>query len=1534
MRGSGRTLQVLAAALCLMVAAGDGVWAEAVSGLPEVAAAGTIRDLAEAMPAEAVTIDEVYDSADPEAAQIVLVADAHTNVSAQLHLAQMLEKLILDFGIRTVLTEAGWGDNSLTFLRQEASREERRRTALWELKKGEMKGPEYLSLATDEDFVILGVEDAKLYGYALGCYRRVAALREAALDDLARMRAAARNLEDRVWPPVLRKFSDQRAAYLRGELPVSAYARYLREMPEVRAAAGVGRFDALEALARLEEKERGIDFERAEAELLEVMEGYRRADESREAEDAGPETGRVGPWAAARASSDEFFWEQLDERLRATGKPAAAELELYLDYRREAGRLDPRRLLRAMNAAENLLVRRLARSGIQRGLWEVSRALRVLENRVRLQSTPLENAGLIRSPERFDPVRITAFLNALTLEENPAHAQPLRPRKKTGEALRVAGRFYDFARKRDTVFLRNLIRLTRGDSQLPVVLITGGFHTQNLKRLLRHRGMSYVSVMPKIFHETDTNRYERLLLGQDVRGISSPRTTAFRLSSWPVSAMDVLNWRIRKSPEEIEGFKAALAGRPVPARPAAAMASGSRMNSPQMPDDKELASMIRADSFGDVERYLEFGSYDRGDLLEFFGRIIKALDNAEGEGVQNLAVKARNLTRIIASADILAYFAARDRIPALAAGYGRLMERLAQAALGADYERRVDEVIFKYFRLISGELQSKTIISELRELIPIFEFWERSELSDHWISMPERSEKIFHKLLHTLSLNPAAFDRIALLDRMRRLLPDQSGGDLTSALGNAVLVGGVSVIARLRGFYGLEHVTPVYRAYLDMPNHPRKLQIALLFYSQYYADEITDRGDMINRFMRIYEDTTQPDAIRKSAWTALRHNSAVVPLAYFNDQWTAEKDLNLVSFDEVDVVTNVSSPAAIAVGRLLDRLFTEFRWSNQYAQLVRYLENLADKGGEPSLYASSLLCQIVRQYRGTEMSLEDAGRWIGELAQEIRQGPGANPGGIAGARKARPPDSETAGSRAGFYDLNAATAALMTPWGAELLGRMIEDPGAFASADPVAYDRTLLELVTLEEYERYGVLESAVHELQAIQEERHSEWIDGSPPGHSGESGFWLIRDDGVSEEIRESLESFVRDAVRILRAEGDYEASRFYVASVGDDLYMWAEDADERVFEFVSGLPAGVFEVYEGRLIQQDILSLLEERFFDISAEVFGGTGDKFGAWNAKIVAEAMRTKRNYETAHTEKVWGRLFLDRREGQSRTLRMECLVSGSPEGRRAEYRHDPMRERFVRVRKAASQVSSGSRLERLSATDFSLEERTLGGTLSAVLATERRAVAGRMDLGILDDLRTDDPRFVAFVEFLAETFLRDGGFLGFYGAAPKRLEEARRIAREFASKRFPEEASAEFRLLDAGETSAPGMMTVVLHREGESDSSPAADTLYMPMQKNPADYHAVAHYGMIAQLMRALGATVHFEKDPATGEISIDEQSLSPGILNVVSTLCRTEKPMSAADVIRMITGRAAGRTFAIGYVRVENLLQTIRMMRRQVETMA
>jgi len=465
---------------------------------------------------------------------LYLIQDAHTNPSAQLNIAKSLEILLENKKTRWVFTEAGIGDNSLTFLRPHGLPEIRRRRALEYLRKGEFKGTEYLSLASDEDFVIWGVEDRALYAESLAAYRRTVKHQADAAAFLGRMEQTAQVLKEKLFGASLLDLDCARRSYLEGEMPFLEYLKrlyrsacfkkiYAEEFLHVRLAL------------RAQRDEGRIDFEKA-----------------------------AGEYEAAKGDVSGGRY---------------AELGKYSAYLKKTKAIDPRLLLREADALEGLVFDAHISTADQRRLLRTSRRIEKLQRLVQLKLTPEEFRTYLRR-RRYGIVLMAAFLNRLLMHLGSMPERAVLLDEFFGKAVKNAERFYRLSFRRDLRFVEHALQKMEVEGQEAAVLITGGFHTPNLKSLLKARGVSYASLIPRVLHETDHGRYRRLLLGQRLgnekkekgksgsrgvfyeiaSGASRPRNDDYKsASSLRADAMDVLNWTLRKSPAEISAFAAEMA---------------------------------------------------------------------------------------------------------------------------------------------------------------------------------------------------------------------------------------------------------------------------------------------------------------------------------------------------------------------------------------------------------------------------------------------------------------------------------------------------------------------------------------------------------------------------------------------------------------------------------------------------------------------------------------------------------------------------------------------------------------------------------------------------------------------------------------------------------------------------------------------------------------------------------------------------------------------------------------------------------------
>src|SRR3989338_4747046 len=173
------------------------------------------------LPASVARITEVHKS--PASRLLIHIQDAHTNLSAQNNIAKTLEELIKRYQLKTVFVEGGTKDDSLTFLRPLASKETRERIAKKYLMRAELKGSEYLNLASDYDLELLGVEDRALYNQNLVRYARVVEKREVVFSYLDEISKRLSTVKRRFYPQDILAWDEFLIKYRRKEKDFTEY---------------------------------------------------------------------------------------------------------------------------------------------------------------------------------------------------------------------------------------------------------------------------------------------------------------------------------------------------------------------------------------------------------------------------------------------------------------------------------------------------------------------------------------------------------------------------------------------------------------------------------------------------------------------------------------------------------------------------------------------------------------------------------------------------------------------------------------------------------------------------------------------------------------------------------------------------------------------------------------------------------------------------------------------------------------------------------------------------------------------------------------------------------------------------------------------------------------------------------------------------------------------------------------------------------------------------------------------------------------
>ncbi|MBI4971103.1 MAG: hypothetical protein HZC17_04605 [Candidatus Omnitrophica bacterium] len=178
--------------------------------------------------------------------------------------------------------------------------------------------------------------------------------------------------------------------------------------------------------------------------------------------------------------------------------PSHLTIDFLLDHPEIRRALEAESMKRALSADQLALELRLLRNRLKKVLMVTD-----VECRVDHEKTELERLERMAS--------LKAFREDLSEEIPPA--------------LEKAHEFYVLAKKRDAALAKNFLRELQGG---PAILVTGGFHTAGIARILRENNISYRVMTPNCGKSNPNEAlYERRLRGDfGIQTLAAPRPLA------------------------------------------------------------------------------------------------------------------------------------------------------------------------------------------------------------------------------------------------------------------------------------------------------------------------------------------------------------------------------------------------------------------------------------------------------------------------------------------------------------------------------------------------------------------------------------------------------------------------------------------------------------------------------------------------------------------------------------------------------------------------------------------------------------------------------------------------------------------------------------------------------------------------------------------------------------------------------------------------------------------------------------------------
>jgi len=431
---------------------------------------------------------------------VIHIQDAHCNYSAQNSIKNIVSYLNKDYGVNLIGLEGGEGDYDLSVFTKIQDLDLREKVADYFVKEGRINGAELFAILNPDSVKLKGLEKANLYIKNLNIYRESLKHKPEIDKALNSLSNHITTQKQKTYSKTLLELDQKSTQYHNQELELKEYLNYILSLRASIANEVISQPNLIHLIEIIEE-EKDISFKTCEREREELINDIKRSISKLELEillkfSLDFKNGLI--------REDEFYLYLL-EKAKFCGFDAEKcypNLIKFSKFLKKYNSLDKYKVFNELKEFEEIIFNNLAKDEKQKKLYQLSNDLNILKKFFSVSLTRDEFDYYNKNKERI-------ILSLRTIDAEGVNVEAISI--ILNNYCRNFEQFYTYSLKRDKAFLTNLKRYMKTTNE--AILYTGGFHTENLKELLKNEGYSYIVVLPK-FDPKEETPYFSLLSGE------------------------------------------------------------------------------------------------------------------------------------------------------------------------------------------------------------------------------------------------------------------------------------------------------------------------------------------------------------------------------------------------------------------------------------------------------------------------------------------------------------------------------------------------------------------------------------------------------------------------------------------------------------------------------------------------------------------------------------------------------------------------------------------------------------------------------------------------------------------------------------------------------------------------------------------------------------------------------------------------------------------------------------------------------------
>ncbi|MCX5693488.1 MAG: hypothetical protein NTX47_07430 [Candidatus Omnitrophica bacterium] len=471
------------------------------------------------IPQETGKIAEIYQSPNQDNSRLVVhIQDLHTNPEATLNLARILEILFKDYNLGLVCSEGAEGPVDTSSVASFPDPEVREKVAKLFVDSGELTGEEYLSITKYPDLPIWGIENKDIYFKNIEEFNSIMKFNHDSQAFISQTKKALEELKPKIYSKEMLEIDQKEDDYEQQTIETTDYLKYLSlYLRKLNIPA-----DSYKNITLLNEtiiQESRIDQQKVKQESQDMLLNLQSAIAKKP-----NSTDMDSLMAKATLFKDQkispfSFYNYLKE---LAGKELGGQLSKYpnvmgfVDYLAKVNSLDSAKLFTEIENLTYEIKQKLAVNNEQKELVLALRNIKFLETFFNLEISN-EDLEYYLNNRDFHKVAffkdVLAGLRAKAGLSTQADYIDFNPDLIDSHLGEIED-FYETAKSRDLAMFNNAVSEIEKRNVRVAALVTGGFHTKGLTRLLKDKGYSYIVISPYAKTGIDEENYRFLLSGK------------------------------------------------------------------------------------------------------------------------------------------------------------------------------------------------------------------------------------------------------------------------------------------------------------------------------------------------------------------------------------------------------------------------------------------------------------------------------------------------------------------------------------------------------------------------------------------------------------------------------------------------------------------------------------------------------------------------------------------------------------------------------------------------------------------------------------------------------------------------------------------------------------------------------------------------------------------------------------------------------------------------------------------------------------